>query len=190
MVFIDYFSRCFSKCCWWKNTNNGIKHLGTTTLQIYFNFKNNFMKILQQFWDKQYQCNNVIICLLFCPFFIYLNIRFYNQVLSDSSIIMKLIHILFTLSLFTILFFRPYLFSYKTENILTDIHNTVGNTFEINVRPTLSITFIGKFKLIKFNCAPTSKASYVVVNNILQNYKQGDKISLLIGADYKVKQIL
>ena len=149
-----------------------------------------FMKTLINFWDIQKECNNLQNCLIIVPIAIFSGIKYYQYTLMNSSLFFKVVFIIFLTFICLMIVIRPFMYYYKTENILTNLHNKSGNVFEIDVQPTMSTTFIGKFKLVKVNCASTSKATYVVVNNKLNNYKQGDKISLLIGANHKVIKIL
>lgn len=148
------------------------------------------MKYLIKFWDIQREYNNLQNCLIIVPLAIFSGVRYYQYVLVNSGGISKTIFIFLLLTICFLIVFRPYIFSYKTENILTSINDSGDGKFEINVQPQKSTTFIGIFKLIKIKCASTSKASYSVINNELKNYKEGDTIFLLIGANYKVKKIL
>ena len=148
------------------------------------------MKYLIKFWDVQKEYSNLQNCLIIIPFAIFSGMKYYQYVLVNSTLITKMIFIFVLVIISLMVILRPYIFFYQTENILTHINNIGDNKFEINVQPTISTTFIGKFKLLKFKCASTSKASYVVVNNKLNDYKQGDKIFLLIGSNDKVEKIL
>lgn len=143
-----------------------------------------------QFWYGQQKCNNLVNCLVICPFFIYCSITFYNKILSESGLFMKVSHILFSILIFSILFFKPFLFSYFKENRLLSKVDKGNNTYEVNVQPTSSTTLILGYKLVRFNCTPTSRATYIFVGNGLEDYVQGDKLLLLLDADNKIIRIL
>ena len=143
-----------------------------------------------QFWYTQQKCNNLVNCLVICPFFIYCSCAFYNKILLESGLFMKLSHVSFSILLFSILFFKPFLFTYFKENRLLNKVDKGNNTIEISVQPISSTTLVLGYKLLRFNCASTSRATYTLISNELKNHGLGDKISLLLDADNNVLRVL
>lgn len=147
------------------------------------------MEIIKKIWDYQNNSNNLYL-LAMIPFNLYGGIYYYQHIIPEENTTNKVLHILFFMGLIFLIIFRPYIFSYKTNNILTDIKHLDINSYEINTQIESSTTLIFGCKLFKFNCSPSSKATYIVRDKTFENYKKGDALILLLGADNQIKQVL
>jgi hypothetical protein len=148
------------------------------------------MKLITQFWESHKQARNLANLVVILPVFIYGGVNYYVHFIQDSSMSYKVLFVLFYLIIAVMLFFRPYLVSYKTENIITDLKCLGNKRYDITVQLKSSTTLILGRKLMRIKCAPTSKVTYTLKNEELSDYKQGDKLILLLGADTQVRKIL